>query len=109
MTCRDLLHDWNRPTRAAARTARNRATDIRRFGVWQWGERDIATIVAWLLDISAKDSADLIAAFDAAEANTSSHPARKRRLHNLRGALRFIAERDGNDAPHIRPAVRTAA
>lgn len=109
MACRDHLHEWNRPAEASASTVATRTKDIRRFGVWQWGERDIATIVAWLLDLSAPDAADLIAAFDRAEANTSTHAKRKRRLHHLRGALRFVALARNETVPNIRPATRTAA
>jgi hypothetical protein len=107
--CRDHLHMWNRPALATASTAAARVKDIRRFGRWQWGERDVATIVAWLLYLPTDEAADLIEAFDRAESATSTHAARKRRLHHLRGALRFVAEQFGDSVPHIRPAIRTAA
>lgn len=63
-------------------------------------------ILAWLLDLQPADAAAVVARFDAIEARTCSRAVRKRRLHHIRGALKFAA---GELAPKIAPPVKDAA
>ena len=91
---------------ATSRTAGERLKDLRRFGRWQWGDDRPAVILAWLLDLLPLDATAIVARFDAIEARTSSRAARKRRLHHIRGLLKFVA---GESAPKIRPPVKDAA
>jgi hypothetical protein len=59
--------------------------------------------------MAQEDAAALIAAHDRIEARTASKLVRKRRLHDIRGALKFAAGRDGTDPPIVAPAVKDAA
>jgi hypothetical protein len=102
--CQGYLIGWTAVS--TSRTAGERMKDLRRFGRWQWGDDRPAVILAWLLDLQPADAAEVVARFDAIEARTSSRAARKRRLHHIRGALKFAA---GERAPKIAPAVKDAA